>query len=107
MVQGHVDLTATCSGVADENGSWQYTFRYAQREDLILVEKGSICVNGVSLTVVNASPGQFSVAIIPYTYAHTNFQYIKEGTIVNLEFDIIGKYVIQYLAAYKSQIIGI
>ncbi len=107
MVQGHVDLTATCVSVLDHNGSWQYTFTYPKREDLILVEKGSVCVNGVSLTVVNSKPGEFSVAIIPYTYYHTNFQYIKVGTIVNLEFDIIGKYVIQYLAAYKAQILGV
>ncbi len=106
LVQGHVDLTGTCIAVENNSGSWTYTFSYEQRDDLILVDKGSICVNGVSLTVVNPSKGLFSVAIIPYTYANTTFQYTKVGTIVNLEFDIIGKYILKYLDAYKSQILG-
>ncbi len=106
LVQGHVDLTGTCIAVENNSGSWTYTFSYEQRDDLILVDKGSICVNGVSLTVVNPSKGLFSLAIIPYTYANTTFQYTKVGTIVNLEFDIIGKYILKYLDAYKSQILG-
>ena len=93
IVQGHVDTVAKCIALKDMNGSWEYTFEYTQNPDHITVEKGSICVNGISLTVVNSGKNTFSVAIIPYTYEHTNMHAIREGSIVNLEFDIIGKYV--------------
>jgi len=93
IVQGHVDQTATCTAFKELEGSWEYTFQYNATLKNVTVEKGSICVNGVSLTVVNSFENTFSVAIIPYTYEHTNLQQIKEGSIVNLEFDVIGKYV--------------
>ncbi len=93
IVQGHVDQTAVCESVSDENGSWKFFFAYNDGTENITVEKGSITVNGVSLTVVNSYDGKFSVAIIPYTFEHTNFKNIKAGSIVNLEFDIVGKYV--------------
>jgi len=93
IVQGHVDQTAVCKNVTEENGSWMFTFKYDDSINNITIEKGSITVNGVSLTVVNSKDGEFSVAIIPYTFDNTNFGHIKPGTIVNLEFDLIGKYV--------------
>jgi riboflavin synthase len=96
MVQGHVDCIGVCTEVLDEDGSWRYTFSHP--ESFVTVEKGSITVNGTSLTVVNSQKGQFSVCIIPYTYEHTNFHQIKAGDHVNLEFDIIGKYVARYLS---------
>jgi riboflavin synthase len=94
IVQGHVDQTAVCTAVSEAAGSWYYTFGYdPARDDYMTVEKGSVCVNGVSLTVVNSKDKSFQVAIIPYTYEHTNFHEFKVGTVVNLEFDIIGKYI--------------
>jgi len=94
LVQGHVDQTAVCTGVREADGSWYYSFEYEpSREDYITVEKGSVSVNGVSLTVVNSKERSFEVAIIPYTWEVTNFHAIKKGTVVNLEFDIIGKYI--------------
>jgi riboflavin synthase len=93
IVQGHVDQTAVCREVAEAAGSWYFTFEYDRAMNNITVEKGSVAVNGVSLTVVNSQSNSFQVAIIPYTYEHTNFHQIKVGTVVNLEFDIIGKYV--------------
>jgi len=93
IVQGHVDQTGTCLSVEDAGGSWYYTFEYDPAANNITIEKGSITVNGVSLTVVNSQANSFSVAIIPYTYEHTNFNALKPGSIVNLEFDVIGKYV--------------
>jgi riboflavin synthase len=93
MVQGHVDQTATCTSAEETNGSWLYTFNYDPTYHNITIEKGSITVNGVSLTVVNSKPNTFSVAIIPYTYEHTTFKTLKVGDTVNLEFDVIGKYV--------------
>ena len=93
IVQGHVDQTGTCIVAEETNGSWLYTFEYDQGLNNITIEKGSITVNGVSLTVVNSKKNQFSVAIIPYTYEHTNFKSFEVGTKVNLEFDVIGKYV--------------
>jgi riboflavin synthase len=93
IVQGHVDQVGVCTSVADEKGSWRFTFEYDNQSGNITVEKGSICVNGVSLTVVDSHTKGFSVAIIPYTYEHTNFQSLRKGDTVNLEFDIIGKYV--------------
>ena len=91
IVQGHVDTTATCKNIEDQNGSWKFTFNYLTEQ--VTVEKGSITVNGVSLTVVDSKDRQFSVCIIPYTYEHTNFHQLKVGDKINLEFDIIGKYV--------------
>ncbi|MDP2686853.1 MAG: riboflavin synthase [Aequorivita sp.] len=99
LVQGHVDGTGVCKKVEDANGSWIFTFEYNSSE-FNTVEKGSITVNGVSLTVVNAKKGAFSVAIIPYTFEHTNFKKINAGTEVNLEFDIIGKYVKNLMMPY-------
>ncbi len=93
IVQGHVDQTATCLSVQEQQGSWLYTFQYDTAAGNITVEKGSITVNGISLTVVDSKRDRFSVAIIPYTFEHTNLQQVKEGNTVNLEFDIIGKYV--------------
>lgn len=101
VVQGHVDQTAKCIERKEENGSWVFTFEYKPAEGNITVEKGSITVNGVSLTVVNSLPNRFSVCIIPYTFAHTNFKDIKPGDSVNLEFDIIGKYVARILQNRK------
>jgi riboflavin synthase len=93
IVQGHVDQIAECIKRENLNGSWEYRFRYDSSLNNVTVEKGSICVNGVSLTVVNSADDEFSVFIIPYTYEHTNFQQVNVGDTVNLEFDIIGKYV--------------
>lgn len=96
VVQGHVDQTATCINLQEENGSWVYTFEYENKGN-ITVEKGSITINGVSLTVVNSKTNQFSVCIIPYTKEHTTFNTLKVGNKVNLEFDIVGKYVARLL----------
>ena len=93
IVQGHVDQTAICISAQETNGSWFYTFEYDANLNNITIEKGSITVNGVSLTVVDSRENNFSVAIIPYTYEHTNFHSFVIGTTVNLEFDVIGKYV--------------
>ncbi|MES2874785.1 MAG: riboflavin synthase [Bacteroidota bacterium] len=93
IVQGHVDQTALCTRVTQLAGSWEYTFRYDPVPGNVTVEKGSICVNGISLTVVNSLANSFSVAIVPYTFEHTNMKYLNVGDAVNLEFDIIGKYV--------------
>ena len=93
IVQGHVDQIGVCKSVLETNGSWYYTFEYDANLNNITIEKGSITVNGVSLTVVDSKPNQFSVAIIPYTFEHTNFKDFKVGTVINLEFDVIGKYV--------------
>lgn len=93
IVQGHVDQTAICKSIKEENGSFVYTFEFDPTLNNFTVEKGSITVNGVSLTVVNSTKNSFSVAIIPYTYEHTTFHQLKENDVVNLEFDVIGKYV--------------
>lgn len=100
IVQGHVDQTAECINVEETDGSWKFTFRYDSSKNNITVEKGSISVNGVSLTVVDSKPQQFSVAIIPFTHQVTNFHNFKVGTIVNLEFDVFGKYVARLLEQY-------
>lgn len=106
LVQGHVDVAGTCTGVEALEGSWYFHFEYPFRPEYLLVDKGSVCVNGVSLTVVGPTVGdqqktaRFSVAIIPYTFEHTNFNALKAGDTVNLEFDVIGKYVARYLALY-------
>lgn len=102
LVQGHVDQTAVCIEVKEADGSWYYTFKYDSKVGNITVEKGSVSVNGVSLTVVNSKADSFQVAIIPYTYEHTNFHEIKAGTVVNLEFDIVGKYITKLLKQYMD-----
>ena len=101
IVQGHVDTVGICNVIEDQEGSWKFNFTY--EGDQLTVEKGSITVNGVSLTVVDARPNQFSVCIIPYTYEHTTFHQLALGDRVNLEFDIIGKYVQQYMKAYENR----
>lgn len=93
IIQGHVDQTAVCKKAEETNGSWLFTFEYDPSQNNITVEKGSVCINGVSLTVVDSQHHSFSVCIIPYTFEHTNFKNIQPGAIVNLEFDIFGKYV--------------
>ena len=93
IVQGHIDQTGTCSAIQEEAGSTRFTFEYDPSTGNVVIEKGSITVNGVSLTVVDATRDSFSVAVIPYTLAHTNLQHLQIGSIVNLEFDVIGKYV--------------
>jgi riboflavin synthase len=103
LVQGHVDQTAVCTNIEEADGSWYYTFKYNPAKGNITVEKGSISVNGVSLTVVNSKDGCFQNAIIPYTYEHTNFCKIQKGSIVNLEFDIIGKYIEKLAAHYFNK----
>ena len=101
MVQGHVDQTAVCTKVEETNGSWMFSFNYDSKLNNITIEKGSITVNGTSLTVVDSKKDSFSVAIIPYTYDHTNFSTFKKGSIVNLEFDVLGKYVSKLLELKK------
>ena len=103
IVQGHVDQTAVCTEVSEADGSWYYTFTYRfdkamARQGYLTVETGSVCVNGVSLTVCNSKDDSFQVAIIPYTHDHTNFCQIEKGTVVNLEFDIVGKYISRMMA---------
>jgi riboflavin synthase len=93
IVQGHVDLTGICTEINDQNGSWEYRFSYPKSSGHVTVEKGSICVNGTSLTVVDSQDDSFTVCIIPYTYEHTVFHQLKIGDRVNLEFDILGKYI--------------
>ena len=93
LVQGHVDEVATCTSVEDQDGSWLYRFAYSQDSKNMTIEKGSICVNGTSLTVVGSEPNSFGVAIIPYTYEHTVFHQLKKGDLVNIEFDMVGKYI--------------
>ncbi len=97
IVQGHVDQTAICKSITDEGGSWLFAFQYDPSTENITVEKGSVCVNGVSLTVVGSGDGFFSVAIIPYTYTHTNFHSLRIDSVVNIEFDILGKYAAKLL----------
>lgn len=97
LVQGHVDTIGTCTFVEEKEGSWNYTFEHLENPNFLTVEKGSICVNGVSLTVVNSKNNQFSVSIIPYTYQHTNFKFLQVGDVINLEFDILGKYFAKYM----------
>ena len=101
IVQGHVDQTGFCSGIDFRQGSWFFDFEYNQDQKNITIEKGSICVNGVSLTVVKSSLNKFSVAIIPYTYDHTNFHQIQKGDAVNIEFDMIGKYISKLYDLHK------
>ena len=97
IVQGHVDQRAVCTKMEETDGSWTFTFEYDATKGNVTVEKGSVCVNGVSLTVVNSKDNSFSVCIIPYTFEHTNFKTITPGAIVNIEFDIVGKYIAKML----------
>ena len=102
MVQGHVDQTAECTKISEENGSWYFYFEY-QKSNNLTIEKGSISINGVSLTIVESMKNGFSVAIIPYTYENTNFKNIKIGELVNIEFDMIGKYIHKIIKAQSDQ----
>ncbi len=101
LVQGHVDQTAICTAIEEKDGSWFFTFTYDAGSGNVTIEKGSITIDGVSLTVVNSGDAEFSVAIIPYTYEHTRFNTYRVGTEVNLEFDVIGKYVSRYMELRK------
>ncbi len=100
IVQGHVDQTARCTAIDEADGSWYFAFEYDPSQGNVTVEKGSVAVNGVSLTVVDSREGAFRVAIIPYTYEHTNFRALKVGSTVNLEFDIVGKYIARLMERY-------
>lgn len=102
FVQGHVDTTAKCIGIEAVEGSWYFSFQYDLKPEWLLVDKGSICINGVSLTVVEPKGDTFSVAIIPYTYENTVFKQFKIGDTVNLEFDVIGKYITKYMQLYQK-----
>ena len=97
IVQGHTDSTATCIERKELNGSWEFRFRFPQEFTHLVIEKGSICLNGISLTIYNVTKDEFSVAIIPYTYEHTNIQTLSSGSTVNLEFDMVGKYLTRFL----------
>ncbi len=101
IVQGHVDTTAICTTIENENGSWKFGFEHEKSDAFLTIAKGSICINGVSLTVVDSAENQFSVCVIPYTFEHTTFGRLKLGSQVNLEFDVIGKYV-QKLMSTRS-----
>ena len=101
FVQGHVDTTAVCKRIKDGKGSYEFEFEFAKKFAPLVIEKGSIAVNGISLTVFNVKRGCFTVAIIPYTFQHTNLQFVKEGDKVNLEFDMIGKYILRKLSLEK------
>jgi riboflavin synthase len=101
IVQGHVDATATCTKVVTKNGSWEYTFTMDEKFATLIIEKGSITINGTSLTLFNVTNNSFAVAIIPYTYEHTNMQFLKEKDEVNIEFDMVGKYVNRFMQ-FKS-----
>jgi riboflavin synthase len=93
IVQGHVDTTATCIGLQELDGSWEFRFRFPEQFAALVIEKGSISLNGISLTIFNVTRNEFTVAIIPYTFDHTNMKNLKAGDTVNIEFDMIGKYV--------------
>lgn len=97
IVQGHVDATATCTGIQEKDGSWQMSFQFDNRFAALVIEKGSICLNGVSLTIFDVTENSFSVAVIPYTYDHTNLSLLKKGILVNIEFDMIGKYAQRFM----------
>ncbi len=101
IVQGHVDDCVRCMAIAETGGSWRLTFGYQPAPERLLVDKGSVCLNGISLTVVEPTADQFSVAIIPYTWEHTNLGQLQVGKTVNIEFDMIGKYIARHLALYK------
>ena len=97
LVQGHVDATALCKDVKTQDGSWEYRFRFPDAFASLIIEKGSICLNGISLTVFDVSINEFSVAVIPYTHEHTNIQQVQTGQLVNIEFDMVGKYIVRNL----------
>lgn len=97
FVQGHVDTTAICTDIQSKDGSWIFHFKTDQKFDALMVEKGSICINGISLTLIDAQWDYFSIGVIPYTYEHTNLSHLKPGDSVNIEFDILGKYIHKYL----------
>ena len=101
IVQGHVDQTGICTSIKNKNGSWVFSFEFNASQKNITIEKGSITINGVSLTVINSNKNNFSVAIIPYTYENTNFHKLIKGEIVNLEFDVLGKYISKMFKMYK------
>lgn len=101
MVQGHVDGVGVCTKVINNEGSWDFHFEHPKKDEFITVTKGSICINGVSLTIVNSTETEFSVSIIPYTFEHTNFKNLNQGDLVNLEFDILGKYFAKKFGAYQ------
>jgi riboflavin synthase len=103
IIQGHVDKTGTCTAIKEVDGSWYFTFEYEETEEHLLVDKGSVCVNGTSLTVVDPIDNHFSVAIIPYTFEETVFRNMKVGDAVNLEFDILGKYIAKYAKLYAGK----
>lgn len=103
IVQGHVDTTGTCTGVKEVDGSWIFSFKYTPNELHLLVDKGSVCINGTSLTVVDPTDATFSVAIIPYTFENTIFKFMKAGDAINLEFDILGKYIARYAKLYMNK----
>jgi len=105
IVQGHVDQTGICTGKADQNGSWIFDFEYSSEYENVTVEKGSMCINGVSLTVFNSGKNSFSVAIIPYTFENTTFKQVNTGDTVNLEFDIVGKYLKKFFEFGKTNTI--
>ena len=105
IVQGHIDATGRCTDVLKRDGSWYFAFQYATKPEHLLVDKGSVCINGVSLTVVNPTLDRFSVAIIPYTFENTNFKQLKPGDSINLEFDIIGKYIGRYFEIYSAALL--
>lgn len=100
FVQGHVDTTTRCISYVEEDGSWRYRFALPETDSRLIVSKGSVCINGLSLTVVDPDETSFGVAIIPYTYEHTTFREMHVGSIVNLEYDVLGKYVSRYIGAY-------
>ncbi len=103
LVQGHVDTTAVCLSVNEQGGSWQYRFQFQEQFAALVIEKGSICLNGISLTIFNVGRDAFSVAIIPYTYEHTNIRQIAAGDKVNIEFDMVGKYIVRNLGLKENQ----
>ena len=104
FVQGHVDTTAKCIAIETVEGSWYFSFQYEVKPEWLLVDKGSICISGVSLTVVEPKGGTFSVAIIPYTFENTIFKHLKIGDTINLEFDMIGKYITKYMQLYQNKV---
>lgn len=102
FVQGHVDTTGTCQSIRDKQGSWELVFRFPEQFAPLVIEKGSICINGISLTAFNVTRHSLTVAIIPFTWAHTNLQHLKEGDEVNLEFDMIGKYILRNKTVFSN-----
>lgn len=97
IVQGHVDDTAVCSALIEKDGSWEYTFEFDPKHAALIIEKGSICLNGISLTIFDVTRNSFRVAVIPYTFTHTNIQFVQPGSKVNVEFDVIGKYILRQI----------